>query len=88
MPCATLHRCPCPAPGYCLPEKLEPPYFEWLYWPQALLPFEPEELEFIARLDPEGDIQLLRRELPGIREEVRRLLYFIVFFVLFFDFSN
>lgn len=23
--------------GFCLPEALEPPYFEWLHWPQVLL---------------------------------------------------
>lgn len=22
--------------GFCLPESLEPPYFEWLHWPQVL----------------------------------------------------
>ena len=21
--------------GFCLPESLEPPYFEWLHWPQV-----------------------------------------------------
>lgn len=23
--------------GFCLPEALEPPYFEWQYWPQVNL---------------------------------------------------
>ena len=23
--------------GFCLPEALEPPYFEWLHWPQVAL---------------------------------------------------
>ena len=23
--------------GFCLPESLEPPYFEWLHWPQVCL---------------------------------------------------
>lgn len=22
--------------GFCLPEALEPPYLEWLHWPQVL----------------------------------------------------
>lgn len=60
--------------GFALPEALEPPYFEWQHWPQALMPFGPEELEYIARLDPRADSDLLRRELPGIREESLRLL--------------
>lgn len=24
--------------GFCLPEALEPPFFEWLHWPQAREP--------------------------------------------------
>ncbi len=24
--------------GFCLPESLEPPYFEWLHWPQVRHP--------------------------------------------------
>lgn len=24
--------------GFCLPESLEPPYFEWLHWPQVRRP--------------------------------------------------
>lgn len=23
--------------GFCLPEALEPPYFEWLHWPQVAI---------------------------------------------------
>lgn len=55
--------------GFCLPEALEPPYFEWLHWPQAMLPFDAEELAYIAELDPQSDADLLRRELPMLREE-------------------
>jgi hypothetical protein len=60
--------------GFALPEALEPPYFEWQHWPQALMPFGPEELEYIAKLDPRADSDMLRRELPGLREESLRLL--------------
>ena len=60
--------------GFALPEALEPPYFEWQHWPQAMMPFGQEELEYIARLDPKADADLLRRELPGIHEESLRLL--------------
>jgi hypothetical protein len=60
--------------GFALPEGLEPPYFEWQHWPQAMMPFGPEELEYIARLDGAADAELLRRELPGLREESLRLL--------------
>jgi hypothetical protein len=47
--------------GFCLPEALEAPYFEWLHWPQACLPFSDEELKYIARLDAAADIALLQR---------------------------
>lgn len=48
--------------GFALPEALEPPYFEWQHWPQAMLPFGREELEYIARLDATADIAMLRAE--------------------------
>lgn len=47
--------------GFCLPEALEAPYFEWLHWPQACLPFSNEELKYIARLDAAADIALLQQ---------------------------
>jgi hypothetical protein len=47
--------------GFCLPEALEAPYFEWLHWPQACLPFSEEELKYIARLDAADDIALLQQ---------------------------
>ena len=31
---ARLELCPIDH-GFCLPEGLEPPYFEWLHWPQV-----------------------------------------------------
>ena len=51
--------------GFALPEALEPPYFEWQHWPQAMLPFGREELEYIAALDAKADIQMLRHEVGG-----------------------
>ncbi|KAK2077436.1 hypothetical protein QBZ16_004281 [Prototheca wickerhamii] len=60
--------------GFALPEELEPPYFEWQHWPQAMMPFSAEELEYIASLDARADAAMLRRELPCLREECLRLL--------------
>lgn len=51
--------------GFCLPEALEAPYFEWLHWPQACLPFDEEELAYIAKLDVAADIALLQRVRQG-----------------------
>jgi len=60
--------------GFCLPETLEAPYFEWLHWPQAMLPFSEEELAYIKRIDIEADKELLRKELPNLRPECLRVL--------------
>ncbi|RCV15246.1 hypothetical protein SETIT_3G043200v2 [Setaria italica] len=58
--------------GMCLPENLEDPYFEWIHWAQASIPFSEEELEYIRNLDPGKDVMMLRRELPMIREMLTR----------------
>jgi len=60
--------------GFCLPETLEAPYFEWLHWPQASMPFSQESLEYIQALDARKDAQLLRRELPTLPIECSRVL--------------
>jgi hypothetical protein len=59
--------------GLCLPEWLDDPYFEWLHWPQALVPFSEYEIEYICNLDPFKDADLLRTELPSIRESSIRV---------------
>lgn len=60
--------------GLCLPESLEDPYFEWIHWAQASIPFSKYELEYIEKLDPFQDSEMLRRELPMIREACLRVL--------------
>ncbi|CAN4118363.1 unnamed protein product [Withania somnifera] len=60
--------------GLCLPESLDDPYFEWLHWPQASIPFSESEMEYICGLDPFKDADLLRSELPSIRESSIRVL--------------
>ncbi|CAN6251278.1 unnamed protein product [Urochloa humidicola] len=48
--------------GYCFPEKIcfEDCTFEWLYWPQARVPFSAETLAYIKSLDAGKDIALLK----------------------------
>ncbi|KAJ0462235.1 putative 1-phosphatidylinositol 4-kinase [Helianthus annuus] len=58
--------------GLCLPEDLEDPYFEWIHWPQASIPFSEDELEYIEKLDPHEDADMLKNELPMIREACLR----------------
>ncbi|KAE8657397.1 Phosphatidylinositol 4-kinase gamma 7 [Hibiscus syriacus] len=67
--------------GLCLPETLEDPYFEWIHWPQASKPFSEDELEYIEKLDPIKDCEMLRRELPMIREACLRVLVLCTIFL-------
>ncbi|CAI9781506.1 unnamed protein product [Fraxinus pennsylvanica] len=46
--------------GYCLPESFEDCTFDWLYWPQARLPFSDDTANYIKSLDAEEDIALLK----------------------------
>lgn len=67
--------------GLCLPESLEDPYFEWIHWPQASIPFSEDELVYIASLDPFRDSDMLRMELPMIREACLRVLVLCTIFL-------
>ncbi|XP_010257911.1 PREDICTED: phosphatidylinositol 4-kinase gamma 7 isoform X2 [Nelumbo nucifera] len=67
--------------GLCLPESLEDPYFEWIHWPQASIPFSEDELEYIKQLDPVKDSDMLRMELPMIREACLRVLVLCTVFL-------
>ncbi|KAM0884750.1 hypothetical protein ACQ4PT_030784 [Festuca glaucescens] len=67
--------------GLCLPECLEDPYFEWIHWPQASIPFSEEELEYIAKLDAVRDAEMLRMELPMIRKACLRVLVLSTIFL-------
>ncbi|KAK4423657.1 Phosphatidylinositol 4-kinase gamma 7 [Sesamum alatum] len=67
--------------GLCLPESLEDPYFEWIHWPQASIPFSDDELEYIGNLDPVRDSEMLRSELPMIRDACLRVLSLCTIFL-------
>ncbi|XP_058112369.1 phosphatidylinositol 4-kinase gamma 8 [Magnolia sinica] len=67
--------------GLCLPESLDDPYFEWLHWPQASVPFAELELNYISRLDPLKDAELLRSELPSLSESSLRILVLCTIFL-------
>lgn len=49
--------------------------FEWLYWPQAKLPFTADTLDYINSLDSEQDIALLQRHGWNVPEAVARTLH-------------
>lgn len=67
--------------GLCLPEWLDDPYFEWLHWPQASVPFSEGELEYISKLDPFKDAEILRAEVPSLRESSIRVLVVCTIFL-------
>ncbi|XP_038698063.1 phosphatidylinositol 4-kinase gamma 8-like [Tripterygium wilfordii] len=67
--------------GLCLPEWLDDPYLEWQHWPQASVPFSESELEYISNLDAFKDAELLRRELPSLRESSIRVLVLCTIFL-------
>ncbi|KAG7650538.1 Phosphatidylinositol 4-kinase gamma 2 [Arabidopsis thaliana] len=60
--------------GYCLPENFEDCTFEWLYWPQAKLPFSADTIDYINSLDSEQDIALLQLHGWNVPEAVSRTL--------------
>lgn len=47
--------------AYCFPTALGEANWEWLYWPQAKVPFSEEELRYIDGIDVEADAALLAR---------------------------
>lgn len=67
--------------GFSLPEWLDDPYFEWLHWPQASVPFSESELEYISKLDPFKDAEILRTEVPSLRESSVRVLIICTIFL-------
>lgn len=60
--------------GFALPEALDNPFFEWLYWPQTSVPFSAEVRAYVAGLDAAADVAMLRERVPGLREECLRCL--------------
>jgi len=47
--------------AYCFPTSLGEANWEWLYWPQAKVPFTDDELAYIESIDVEADLALLRK---------------------------
>lgn len=53
--------------GFSLPDGLDCPWFEWMSWPQAKVPFDDETKDYIMRIDIDKDAAMLER--LGIRKE-------------------
>jgi len=59
--------------GYCLPASFEDISFEWLWWPQAEVPFSPATRHFIAALDANKDLKLLAQAGLSLRPDCQRV---------------
>ena len=60
--------------GYALPHTLEDVCFEWEFWPQAKIPYDDETKAYIAGLDVERDVALLRSESMELSPASERVL--------------
>lgn len=60
--------------GYALPHTLEDVCFEWEFWPQAKLPYSDATREYIAALDVEADVQLIREQGIELQPSSERVL--------------
>lgn len=59
--------------GYCLPGSLQDVSFEWMFWPQADVPFSAETVAYIDSLDADSDIHLLEENGLHFRPECLRI---------------
>lgn len=57
--------------AYCFPTALGEANWEWLYWPQAKVPFTEDELRYIDSIDVDADVALLAR--LGLGKEALRV---------------
>ena len=59
--------------GYCLPSSWADASFDWIYWPQAKIPFDARTRAYIASLDAEADLALLAVNGLRLRPECERI---------------
>lgn len=59
--------------GYCLPSSFQDISFEWMNWPQALVPFSQETRQYIAAIDCEADLALLSTHGLHLRSDCQRV---------------
>jgi hypothetical protein len=59
--------------GYCFPKTFNVGWCDWCWlgWKQALKPFDKDTLEYISKLDPDADIERLRKETDIPKECLR-----------------
>jgi len=59
--------------GYCFPKTFNVGWCDWCWlgWKQTLKPFEKETLDYISKLDPDAEIERLRKETDIPKECLR-----------------
>jgi hypothetical protein len=60
--------------GYCLPSTFQDITFEWLYWPQAQVPFDATTSQYIESLDAQRDLEMLTAHGLVLRPECKRVM--------------
>lgn len=60
--------------GYALPHTLEDVCFEWEFWPQAKLPYSEETRAYIASIDVDADLHLIRGQGIELQPSSERIL--------------
>jgi len=51
------------------PSSISGGSFEWLSFPQCKQPFDEETVNFVCNIDADSDVQMLRQQLPAMKEE-------------------
>lgn len=51
-----------------LPSSITAGSFEWLQFPQCKRPFDEETVNFVCNIDVDSDVQMLRQQLPTMKE--------------------
>ena len=59
--------------GYCLPAALDDISFEWVHWPQSRQVFSADLRDFVAALDADADLEMLRSHGVELRRECVRV---------------
>eukprot|EP00210_Caulerpa_lentillifera_P002379 g2282.t1 len=59
--------------GYCLPDSFKDINFDWVYWPQAKIPFNETTCQYISRLDAKKDLEILAKNGLCLRAECARV---------------
>lgn len=52
-----------------MPSTITGGTFEWLQFPQCKQPFDDETVNFVCNIDADSDVNMLRQQLPDLKEE-------------------